>query len=334
MLILRLISVCLLFATVPVTAWANEVDGSEVDAATQDLIQEGILLRQSGKDEAALAIFLETEKRSPHSVRVLLHITTAAQATGRWVLAYEYLQRAAAHSDDPYYQKHRSSIQTVEQTLAQRLGKLRVVGSPAGAEILLNGQRLGVLPLAEPIVIEAGSYTLEVKNNGYFSVSRPINIAAGLSLTQEAITLNASAPPTTTTVVAAAPTPGSPRDRAPEPPPARWLTWTLAGTSLGLLATSGVAFLIRESKANQWNDEGRCLDPEQPNSSRSDLCGDLKRDVKLAEGIGIASGVVGLVLAGAAVLHFSLDGAKESDATARADGCGVGFGNVMCRGTF
>src|SRR5688572_1581701 len=75
---------------------------------TENLLRRGIQLRREGNDEAALAVFLEAEAQSPDSVRVLLHVATAAQAASKWLMADEYLKKAAAHDSDPYYQRYRA----------------------------------------------------------------------------------------------------------------------------------------------------------------------------------------------------------------------------------
>ena len=40
-------------------------------------------------------------------------IATAAQAVGKWTVAYDYLQKASNRRDDPYYQRHKAAIENV-----------------------------------------------------------------------------------------------------------------------------------------------------------------------------------------------------------------------------
>ena len=127
---------------------------AENDADVEGQVAQGIALRRSGNDEAALAVFLDLEKRDPDSVRVLLHISTAALAAGRWLLAYDYLQKASLHKDDPYYQRHRVSIENVERTIAERVGQFRARGTPAGAVVRLSGEVIGALPMDSVKAIE------------------------------------------------------------------------------------------------------------------------------------------------------------------------------------
>src|SRR3954468_6702225 len=97
-LMLRSLFCILLLLSVSGSAAAadrNGDDDAQLDSATLDLIHEGVALRRAGKDEAALNVFLEAEKHAPNSVRVLLHVTAAGQATGKWLLAFQYLQKAS-----------------------------------------------------------------------------------------------------------------------------------------------------------------------------------------------------------------------------------------------
>ena len=70
------------------------------DAVVEALIQRGIQLRRNNSDEEALAVFLEAEKQDPTSVRVLLHVVTAAQAAGKWLLADSYMRKVTALDSD------------------------------------------------------------------------------------------------------------------------------------------------------------------------------------------------------------------------------------------
>ncbi|HWA71954.1 MAG TPA: PEGA domain-containing protein [Polyangiaceae bacterium] len=339
----RLLGVSVFASFTFCTAAVRADEDGRVDAGTQDLVQRGIALRRSGKDEAALDLFLEAEKRAPNSVRVLLHVTTAAQAAGKWLLAYEYLNKASLYREQPYYQRYRGSIHTIEEAIALHIGRLRVLGSPRGAEVLVNGEPLGTLPLSEPKVLEAGSYVLEVRKPGYFPLRRPISISAGLGLSQESIELNqntTAAPGPESTVARRTeklPTPST-QGQPTSPLRARWVTWALAGSSAALLTTSGVALAVRENEASHWNDDGRCLDSANPTLTREQRCGDVRDSVKTAERVGIISGALGVGFAGAAVWHYfwstSVKQEPGRERSAFAATCAAGLGSVVCQGRF
>ncbi len=330
---------------VTVTGRANAADRSadddaQLDTATLDLIHEGVALRRSGKDEAALNAFLDAEKRAPNSVRVLLHVTAASQATGKWLLAYQYLQKASSHSDDPYYQRYRASIRAMEDAVAQHVGQFRVQGSPAGAELYLNGESLGSLPMANARFLEAGSYVLEVKKPGFFPLRRPVTIPGGAGLSQETVQLNPSDLAGSDDGRRSSDKAALHGDSSSDAPHSalrgRWLTWTLAGTSAALFATSGVAFAIRQSEVKHWNDNERCLSTSHPLDTREQLCGDVRSNAQTAESVAIVTGLLGVGFGAGAVAHW-LATSEHPRASSQSGGlhsCSAGLASIVCSGTF
>src|SRR3954471_23973328 len=126
---MKLLLAALLALSFAVPARAgNDANGD--DPQLEAPIQQGIALRRAGNDEAALALFVELEPANPESVRLLLHITAAAQATGRWMMAYTYLQKAFAHRNEPYFLRYRNAIKNIDEATAQHIGLFRAVGEP------------------------------------------------------------------------------------------------------------------------------------------------------------------------------------------------------------
>jgi len=329
-------SLAVVAAVLSVTSAARAQESAEVEA----ILRRGIQLRRDGQDEAALAVFQEAEAQAPNSVRVLLHVATAAQAASKWLLADEYLRRADLHKNDPYYVKYQGEIEEVKNITAQRVGHFRAVGEPSGAEVILNGQVVGTLPMENPKTLESGTYVLEVNKPGFFRLRRPISVPGGV-LTRETVELNERGPNDP---------PGTDGPGTPAEPQSFWassgMTWTLAGIAAAAGITSGVSFYLRERAADHWNDDGRCLStvPNEQNTSREDLCGNVRNDVDTAEQVGIVSGVVGIAFAGAALTHWiaTSNGSEPGvDSSARREHkstgsvqCSPGLMNVVCAGTF
>lgn len=316
---------------------AAQEEGPHADSSTKELIQRGIALRRVGQDEEALALFREAEHQSPSSVRILLHITTAAQATGRWVMAYQYLQKAAAYRTDPYYQRYRAPIRNIEETVAQHIAQFRALGSPEGAEVLLNGERVGTLPMGDTKVVELGSYVLEVRKAGYYPMKRPLNVVTGGTLIQEAIDLKMQPPAQTGFSQASGAPPFKDFGAAAEErrSDSRWLTWSLAGVGVALGAASGAAFYWREREAEHWNDDSRCL---EGTLTREQVCGDVREDAERAEKVGLVTGGLAAAFGGAALLHWLLSDsppAKTKEAASSVSAtCDAGLGNLVCHGSF
>jgi hypothetical protein len=299
----------------------------------EDLIQRGIALRRSGDDAAALETFHQAEKKSPGSVRIMLHIATAAQAAGRWLEASTYLREVARHQDDPYYRQYKDEIAQIQKLVASRVGNFLAVGAPAGAEVRLNGNVIGTLPMTEPEPIQSGTYQLEVSLPGYYNERRTINVSGGV-LAREDFALN-PLPQTSNTSAAGVSLAASELQREWYERP--WVTWALAGTSAALLTTSAVAFALRESHAARWNDDSECT--PVGGGTRAQNCRAERTAVSRAETVGVVTAVAGLSFAGAAlaqrfVLVEGVEHAPAEQQSAAITQCGVGWLSLSCKGQF
>jgi tetratricopeptide (TPR) repeat protein len=156
---------------------------SDVDA----LLQHGVQLRREGKDREALAEFQRAAaiERTP---RAVAQIGMAELALGLWLAADEHIREALTHPNDAWIRKNRAAL---DQTLAladPHIGTLEIWGTPAGAEVLVNGKRAGTLPLENPIRLVAGSAAVTVRADGYEPVTRTLQVSSQ-SLARENVEL-------------------------------------------------------------------------------------------------------------------------------------------------
>jgi tetratricopeptide (TPR) repeat protein len=302
---------------------ADSGDGPEVER----LVARAISLRAEGKDREALAVLLQAAQVDPHSLRVHVHLSNVYQALGEWLLADELLRRALAAPRHPYIQRHRQALTEARSVIDDHLGKLEVVGEPPGAEVWLNGRQIGTLPLAEPVPVTVGSYTLEVRMAGHYPVSRPLSIAARDHV-RESIRLaprlseESAAPSGART--SSQPPPERPAER-------RWLTWTLAGLGAAAAATTAGALIYREEHARRWNDDSRCVGTER---TRAELCGSERDKVEVGDAWAIGAGVATGVFAAAALLNVYVFVEDSGVEQAGLAGCGVGLQGASCFGSF
>ena len=314
---------------------APPTDPDELESA----IQAGIELRKGGNDEAALQLFVKLDRENPGSVRLMLQVTAAAQASGRWLVAYEYLRKAAAFKGDPYYQRNRAAIKSVEDAVAQHVGQFRVVGEPSGAQVRLSGDLIGTLPMVEPTPVELGSYTLEVSKPGYYQLERDVTLAAGGALNQEVVELKPRLAP----AEQRAPVLGGGRlssNADTSLPDRSWwrsrsLTWVLGGVTLAAAATTGGALWVRERSADRWNDDSKCLDRVQAERTRGDVCGSERSSAQTAGSVALGAGVVTAVFATGTLAQWLISsGTNSPEATGHAASCAAGLGSLTCSGTF
>lgn len=157
------------------------------------LVKEGIGLRRAGKDGAALKKF-EEANAIEHSARTLAQIGLAEQALGRWGSSDRHLRAALAETENPWISKNRKSLEQALKVIGEHAGQLDIVGSPAGSEVLVDGEVLGKLPLGGPVAATAGVVAIEVRAPGYISVVRSAQIVVG-GLTRESFDLQSASSP-------------------------------------------------------------------------------------------------------------------------------------------
>jgi hypothetical protein len=299
----------------------------------EKLVSEAIALRAQGKDLAGLEALKKAAEIDPRSVRVQVHLANVYQALGQWLAADEYLRLALAQPNHPYVVRHRQALDDARSVIDDNIGRLEVEGEPAGAEVRLNGRLIGTLPLAAPVPVTVGSYTLEVKLDGHYAARRPI-VIAGHDFVRESVRLERLPTDELGTrtfpldVGGPVPQPDAALDRSPTRP---WLTWTFAGLGAAAGITTVGALLYRESHAQRWNDDARCLAVGQ---TRAQLCGAERDKVESADGVALATGIAsGLFAAGALLNAFVF---TEAPGTARVglEGCAVGLQGASCHGSF
>jgi hypothetical protein len=313
------------------------------DAVVEALIQRGIQLRRNNSDEEALAVFLEAEKQDPTSVRVLLHVVTAAQAAGKWLLADSYMRKVTALESDPYYQRHADAIDVVRRSIAARVGTFQAQGGPDGASVRLDGQLVGTLPMTAPASIEAGAYLMEVHKPGYYRLRRNVTISGGV-LTREPVELNRAIARgdlgAGSGTASASGEPGVEPDRSWWQSPA--VGWTFMGLGVASGVASGISFATREDRVERWNDD-RCIPRSDENRTREESCGQFRDQAETAQTVGVVTAIAGVVFTGVGITQLltsggSSDTVAEDTASARTGlkvtDCGAGFLTIACRGSF
>jgi hypothetical protein len=302
----------------------------------EKLITEAIALREQGKDLEGLEDLKKASELDPRSVRVQVHLSNVYQALGQWLAADQYLRMALAQPDHPYVQRHRQELDDARSVIEDNIGSLDVEGEPAGAEVKLNGRSIGTLPLAAPVPVTVGSYTLEVKMDGHYPVRRPIAIA-GHGFVRESVQLERlpsdelgtrSFPGSVGPVSAST---GSSSSEALERSASRpWLTWTLAGLGAAAGLTTVGAIVYRELHARRWNDDS-CLAVGQ---TREQLCGDERDKVETGDAVAITSGIAAGLFAAGAIVNAFVFTEPSGAAHAGLRGCGLGPAGASCFGAF
>ena len=305
--------------------------GAEAAASPADdaepLVQEGIALRSKLHDAEALDRFQRAFDIAK-TPRIQAQIGVAEQALGRWVPAEVHLAAALDATNDGWIVKNRATLETALGAVRMHVGSLEILGQPVGAEVRIDGETLGRLPLPAPLHLAAGRITLEVRAGGYFPVSRVVTIEPRI-LTRESVALrpddSATArpriaaretSPPSEPVTTAAPAPAV----APAVPLAGTATdnWrrptelTVAGLAVVGLAVGIVEHLRWQSKIDSFESMDACGASLSDRGGTS--CGQLYSDGHGARNVAFVAYGAAAALGVTAAVLFLTDPAREPEA--------------------
>jgi hypothetical protein len=291
---------------------------ARADGPADALVAEGIALRERGKDEEALERFRQADALQP-TPRTRAQIALAEQALGYWVPAEEHLIAALAKADDPWIAKNRAALDGALETIKKHLATLEVRGDVPNAEVLVDGKRIGSLPITARV--EAGARTLLVRAPGYHATSRAVQVSPG-STARETIELTRATADE-----------GKPGDRAvilsTEGGTQRTLGWVAVGVGGALVALGVVGVVARQAAVSAYNDDRSC--PGLGSATQPPQCADKvsRADTwQTLSIVGLAGG--GVLVAGGVVLLLTAPTAPVQTRIA----CGVQGSGVGCAGVF
>jgi len=154
------------------------VASAAIAADADELIREGVALRRQKNDVDALKKFQQAFD-AEHSPRALAQMGLAEQALGRWVPAYEHLTQALQGKNDAWISRNRATINAALSGVSEHVGQIEILGAATGAELRINGVRLGTLPLKGPVTMTTGTVTLDLSAPGFIPVQRLAVVRAG-----------------------------------------------------------------------------------------------------------------------------------------------------------
>jgi hypothetical protein len=293
---------------------------------TEALISRGIELREQGKDDQALEVFRKADAAAP-SPRTKAQVGLAEQALGIWVAAEAHVEAALAAKEDAWIERYRAPLASALAIIKKHVGSLEVRGGVPGADVLIDGAKIGTLPMRAPWRVEVGRRAIEVRAAGYYTASRATDIVAS-STTRETFDLvrdeGAADPPHpagTPPVVVESPRTGSVQ---------RTMGWIFVGTGGAALVVGVVGLVARQSAVSAYNDDAACPgmgEPVQPPQ-----CNDRISSANTWRTVSVASFIGGGVLTvGGAVLVLTAPSPAPASARVACGPMGVG---LACAGRF
>lgn len=162
----------------------------------EELIAEGISLREQGQDAQALPLFERAYERS-HSARALAQIAATEMALQRWADAEAHFVVLLGMDDDYLNERRREEFNARLAEVRTHSGTLTLSGGAPGARIAINGvRREETFPLNGPLTVVQGTLRIEVRADGYQAFRQTIEVGPqGAQLAVNLVALPPDAPP-------------------------------------------------------------------------------------------------------------------------------------------
>jgi len=320
--------------------WAGAASGQD---AVDALVHQGVGLRQAGRDEEAVAVFVRAVAARREG-RTLAQLSQAEQALGRWVDADAHLREALGYTDEAWIVRNRSALESALAVIDGRVGSLVVRGGPPGATVHVDGRRVATLPMETPARVRAGRVAVEVSAPGHVTVQRSLEVEPRAIAREEVWLVRSrsdTAPGTPVGPVrGASGTAGAAGGRTDDDAGEgrevqRTLAWvSLLGVGLGVgLGTTGL--ILRERAITRFNSDARCS-----LTDAAVLGGpSCEREYVNATDMGfltlggfVAAGLLGV---SATVLFVALPPARRNGARRTVRwGCSPTWGGAQCGASF
>jgi len=297
--------------------WSAQVEAQSVDGETaatennasaaaeaREQFRRGVRLSGQDNQQDALAAFERAYELAPN-FRLLYNIGVSQLALEHYADAFRSLSRYLADGAGEVPADRRTAVTTQIEELGNRVGTVSVSANVDGADMTLDGNRVGQTPLEEPVVVDLGLHILTIEHADYVPHVERINIA-GRDMHRIAVVLRSIERPVEPPVVERSDTlVVVPRDAAPEDSSDGLL---IAGAiATGAFAVAGTVFGVLALGAQ--GDLHDALDQYPANPDAVDgVRGDLE-----TYGLVFDLMMLGTLLAGATTLVLWVVGKSEGD---------------------
>jgi len=183
---------------------ADADSGEEPEVALDDMtdrqragtrFRRGVEFYANGDYRAALIEFQRAYEVAPN-YRVLFNLGQASFQLHDYAEAKISFEQYLEEGGDEISEDRRTEVALELETLSQYISTLDVVVNIEGAEILVDGQVVGVSPLDRPAVLSVGRREIVVSLEGYGPVTRVVDLAGGEDASLEIELLSLTEMPT------------------------------------------------------------------------------------------------------------------------------------------
>jgi hypothetical protein len=144
------------------------------EAATR--FRRGLEFYEEQEYALALVEFEKAHQLVP-DYRVLFNIAQVSIQMGHFARARIALERYQAEGAAELTDERRAQVEKDLRMLGARTATLTVTTTPAGAEILVDDVSVGLSPLAQPLLIDAGEHRVSIKKRLYVPKTERVTLA-------------------------------------------------------------------------------------------------------------------------------------------------------------
>src|SRR5262249_21153170 len=131
-----------------------------------------------GDYKLALVEFERSYELVPN-FRVLYNIGEVEYQLNNYARAFRTLKSYLEQGGDRVPANRRTAVEKDIESLRIRTARLGVTVNVEGADVLVDGERIGRTPLAERELIDAGNHRVTVRKAGYVEATEPVTLVGG-----------------------------------------------------------------------------------------------------------------------------------------------------------
>lgn len=140
--------------------------------------ETGVALAQRGQWDGARTSFKAAYEASKNP-RVLFNVAIAERQLGRYAAAIDVFNRELAEGKGQLTPEEEAEIRAVIAGLEKLVGTLTVDVSEPGADVFVDGERVGQSPLAAPLRVALGRRNVRASKAGFSDTTESVEIQGG-----------------------------------------------------------------------------------------------------------------------------------------------------------
>jgi hypothetical protein len=161
-------------------AIAADPAANVIETAKQHFLR-GVSFYKDGDLDAALAEFSKAYETRP-DYRVLYNIGQVQAERRDYAAAARAMRQYLKEGDRELDSERRVAVEQTLADMAKRVASLTVTANVANAEVLIDGISVAVLPLEEPLILNAGVRVITVRKDALTAPVRRVTVTGGEAL--------------------------------------------------------------------------------------------------------------------------------------------------------